>query len=100
MIKEIVVVGGFILGISLLSFFMLSVFFGEQETEILTNLSCEELRECIFLETSCYEIIIHNSFLGFEWDVDSVRTLYYQKQEYKENCIFKTHLSGKEKDGV
>lgn len=79
--------------VGLLSFGLLSVVFGEQEREIITELSCEELRECIILKTSCLETIIHHSFLGVEWDVNSVKRLYDQKNEYKKKCIFNSTSS-------
>ena len=69
--------------------------FSEQDIVYNANsLNCDQIRECILLDTLCIEYIVKNSLLWMEWDVEG-KFNSHQKDYYKIECLNKDAYVGK-----
>jgi len=80
-----------VVGICIIIFFIIGIllllFLTKQNKELSTNLSCEQLRECVELDYFCVDRFVENNLFGIKWSFSDKAFISDQKDYYKINCI-------------
>jgi hypothetical protein len=59
----------------------------EKQNQTYKDISCERLKECIFLEVHCLEENINNKLFNLEWNFTQYVNMDESRIFYKENCL-------------
>ena len=59
----------------------------KQEIIYDSEISCDEIKNCIILEITCLDIIAKNSLLSFDWNITTTASRNNLKLIYTKECL-------------